>query len=74
MSAPKRITAVLILLVLAGLALLWYEFVGQRESGLTPTAPAALSEKSLDDPGVLAKNLEIPWSLDFLRIPVKMGQ
>jgi glucose/arabinose dehydrogenase len=67
MSARKRIAAVLVVLALAGLAFFWYDFVGQRERGLSSMAPAVLSEKTLDEGhGVLAADLEIPWSLDFL--------
>jgi glucose/arabinose dehydrogenase len=62
-----RIAASLIILTSAGLAFLWYEFVGKRERDLPAMAPVVLPERIPKEPhGVLAGNLEIPWSLDFL--------
>jgi glucose/arabinose dehydrogenase len=69
MAARKsifRMIAVLVLLA-AAVAFFWYDFVGQRERGLSFMVPAALWEGVANGgPGVLAANLEIPWDLGFL--------
>jgi glucose/arabinose dehydrogenase len=70
MSASRNISTVavfLIVLTLGGIAFLWYDFAGQRERDLQTMVPSALPEGISDEAyGVLAANLEIPWSLDFL--------
>ncbi|WP_218915012.1 PQQ-dependent sugar dehydrogenase [Desulfurivibrio alkaliphilus] len=63
----SRIIAVVLILAATGISLFWYNQAGKRVSNLAGTVPAELTEKMVDqDFAVLAANLEIPWSLDFL--------
>jgi glucose/arabinose dehydrogenase len=63
-----KILAVILILTAAGVAFVWYDFVGRRERNLPDIVPAALEERSRDqvDLLMLASSLEIPWSLDIL--------